>query len=133
MSTRPAALILGLLLLAISACVIPGQGQASTSNVATGEPTAPEVSTTSTPLASTNPTSPPSTDDTRFCTEIGCDSVLTIELSEVDITPNATYDIEICVNGDCAREAITIDVPDPGTGEIPVASPACPALALGGC
>ncbi|MGB9358416.1 MAG: hypothetical protein WCC01_07655 [Acidimicrobiia bacterium] len=58
------------------------------------------------------------TDDTRFCNEEGCDSVLTIELSEVDITPNATYDVEICLNGDCATEPITIDVPHPGTGQI---------------
>jgi hypothetical protein len=49
---------------------------------------------------------------------VGCDSILTVELSEVDITPDATYDVEICVDGACAAETITIDVRHPGTGEI---------------
>lgn len=57
-------------------------------------------------------------DDTRFCDEEGCDSALTIELTDVDITADATYDVEICVNGDCAREVITIHIPDPGTGVV---------------
>ncbi|MGB9359915.1 MAG: hypothetical protein WCC01_15310 [Acidimicrobiia bacterium] len=36
----------------------------------------------------------------------------------MDITPEATYDVEICVNGACAAEPITIDIPHPGTGQI---------------
>ena len=59
-----------------------------------------------------------STTEPRFCTEIGCDSLLTIELAEVDITPEATYYVEICVDDVCATETVTIDQRHPSTGEI---------------
>lgn len=69
-------------------------------------------------MTSTTAPDTPATSDPRFCTEIGCDSYLEIELTEVDITPEATYDVEICVNDICAMEIVTIDVRHPGTGEI---------------
>lgn len=53
-----------------------------------------------------------------MCTDAGCDSILTIEFTEVDIEPEETYTIDICVDDECVSETITIDVPHPGTGEI---------------
>lgn len=75
-------------------------------------PTSTSAVTSNTDL-NTTPTTEP-----RFCTEIGCDSLLRIELTEVDITPEATYDVEICVNDVCATETVAIDQRHPGTGEI---------------
>ena len=120
MGTRAKALIVGGLFF-FAGCSGAAQEQTSTSKFATGDSTAAEESTTSTSSASTNPTSSPSTDTDdmeQVCTEIGCTSLLTIELNEVDITPNATFDIEICVDKDCATENIAIDKREPGTGEI---------------
>lgn len=135
MSTR--TLTLALLLVAVAACATAGEDQTSTSEIQTGDSTPPSTSETATtrdvssisttPDASTTSTSPntasptsPSTrtDDTSFCTEIGCNSALTIELSEVDITPKAIYEVEVCVDGDCTAETITIDIPIPGTNQI---------------
>lgn len=53
-----------------------------------------------------------------MCTAIGCDSLLTIELSDVDIQPEQTYEIELCIDDGCRTETITIDVRHAGTGEI---------------
>jgi hypothetical protein len=52
------------------------------------------------------------------CTEIGCSSSMDIELSEVDIQPNAVYRFQICVDGDCRSESITIDTKLAGSGEV---------------
>lgn len=79
------------------------------------------LSTTTRAVSPSTTTPPPSlaeTDDTRVCTLAGCDSVLTIELGQVDIISEATYGVEICVEGNCTLEEVTIDVPLPGTGEI---------------
>jgi len=117
MNTRASGLVVGLLVLTVAGCTVSSHEQASSSSVASAVvSTAPEGTTSSTPPASTTSTSPP--DITRFCTEVGCDSQLTIELSKVDITPEATYGIEICIDGDCATATITIDVADPETGRI---------------
>jgi hypothetical protein len=64
-------------------------------------------------------TEPPSTaTETTICTAAGCESTLTIELSQVDITPGASYEVEICVDGICTAATTTIDVRHPATGEI---------------
>ena len=52
------------------------------------------------------------------CTQIGCESVLRIEFTDVEFQPEATYHLDICIDDDCVSEPVTIDVPHPGTGEI---------------
>lgn len=130
-------LILGLLLVTVAACATTGEDQTSSSDASMSDSTPPsttepsttcaarptsmprDVSTTWAPPSTTAPTSASTTrSDTRFCTEIGCNSALRIELSEVDITPNATYKLKICVDGVCTAETITIDIPIPGTNQI---------------
>lgn len=118
MRHRNAILVLVSLLLLLTACDGTAEDTATSSEPRFTTSSAPTVTTNAPSTTST--TAPPwaGTDDTRMCTAVGCDSILTIELSEVDITPEATYDVEICVKGDCTTETITIDVPYPGTGEI---------------
>lgn len=109
--------ILFLLSLVLSACT--GSVTDTTSPQPLPTTTSVPRTSTSTP-AVTSSTEPNTTSTTepRFCTEIGCDSLLTIELTEVDITPEAIYDVEICVDDVCATETVTIDQRHPGTGEI---------------
>lgn len=52
------------------------------------------------------------------CTAAGCESILRIELSSVDVRPEASYLIDICVDNECVSEPVTVDDPHPGTGEI---------------
>lgn len=55
------------------------------------------------------PARPEPEPDVRACTEIGCRSLLTVELPEADLVVEATYGVEICVDGDCTGTNITID------------------------
>ena len=107
--------ILGLAVFALAGCSVARVEQSPASSVVS-----PVGSVAADTTTSTTPGSPSSTKatTTTFCTDAGCDSVLTIELSEVDIVPEATYGVEICVDGDCASETITIDIPHPATGDI---------------
>lgn len=54
------------------------------------------------------------------CTAIGCESIIFVELTKVDLTAESTYGVEICVDGDCRYETITIGSADPSTGSRPV-------------
>lgn len=45
------------------------------------------------------------------CTLIGCESQVTFELS-VDLAPGTTYEVEACIDGDCA--SATVEVPQAG-------------------
>jgi hypothetical protein len=111
----PTLSLLAVLLLVLSACsTVDTAIEATTTSlsptVATSAPGPPTTTTVTTPTAQP--------DDTRLCTLIGCESALTIELSNVDIQPEATYGIDICVDDTCLSETVTIDVAHPGTGEI---------------
>ena len=45
------------------------------------------------------------------CTEIGCESLLVVDLVDTDILPEETYQIEVCVDGTCVDESVTVDIP----------------------
>lgn len=103
----------------ISACTGSAADTTSTSQSSPTTSALPPSTSTSTP-ATTTTTQPDttSTGEPRFCTEIGCDSTLEVELTDVDIAPEATYNVEICVDEVCTAETVTIDLRHPGTGEI---------------
>lgn len=97
----------------LAACTGLAKDTTTSSQSSSATSSVPSVGTSSTTAPGTTATS-----DARMCTAIGCDSTLTIDLTEVDITQEATYDVEICVDGACSAETITIDVRHPGTGDI---------------
>ena len=103
--------------LLISACTGSAANITSTSQSSPTTSALPPSTSTNTPTTTTQPDTT-STSEPRFCTEIGCDSILEVRLTEVDIALEATYDVEICVNKECAAETVTIDLRHPGTGEI---------------
>lgn len=115
---KPAKPFIPLVLsLVLSACT----GSATDTTSSQPLPTTTSVPRTSTTTSTVTTSAKPNTTSTtepRFCTEIGCDSLLRIELTEVDITPEATYDVEICVDAVCATETVTIDQRHPGTGDV---------------
>jgi len=57
-----------------------------------------------------------------ICTEIGCESLLTIGLSEASLDSGGTYQVAICVDAECVDETVTIDQPgeqgEPVYGEV---------------
>lgn len=109
-------LVLSLL---ISACTGSAADTTSTSQpppTTSGMP--PSTSTNVSAATTTTQADTTGTSEPRFCTEIGCDSVLEVELADVDIAPGATYDVESCVGKVCAAETVTINLRHPGTGEI---------------
>lgn len=63
-------------------------------------------------LPGQSPPEPP----VRACTEIGCESLLTVEFEEADIQPEETYRVSMCVDDECIDETVTIDMPS-DTGE----------------
>jgi hypothetical protein len=77
-----------------------------------------ESESTSAPSTSAVTASPSTATETTMCTAAGCDSTLTIDLSQLDITPGATYEVEICVDGICTAATTTIDVRHPAIGDI---------------
>ena len=109
------AAILLLMVLVVVACTPADEQPLPSSEL----PATSDSASTSSPSTSAV-TAPPSTatDNTRMCTAVGCDSILTIELSQVDITPGATYEVEVCVDGSCTAATTTIDVRHPATGEV---------------
>lgn len=46
----------------------------------------------------------------RACTEIGCRSLLTVELTDADVVGDTTYNVEVCVDDDCVSSRVTVDV-----------------------
>ena len=52
------------------------------------------------------------------CTAAGCESLLQLEFMNVEFQPGSTYHLDICIDGDCISEPVTIDELHPGTGEI---------------
>ncbi|MFP3883748.1 MAG: hypothetical protein ACLFWH_15720 [Actinomycetota bacterium] len=115
---QPARRVVPLVLwLLISACTGSAANTTSTSQSSPTTSALPPTTSTSTATTTTQPDTT-STSEPRFCTEIGCDSILEVQLTEVDIAPEATYDVEICLNEECAAETVTIDLRHPGTGEI---------------
>ena len=53
------------------------------------------------------------------CTEIGCESLLVVDLVDTDILPEETYQIEVCVDGTCVDESVTVDIPgETGVGRL---------------
>jgi hypothetical protein len=116
---KPAKTFIPLVMsLVLGACTGSAADTTSSSQPLATTSSVPRPSTTiSTAMTSTGPNTT-ATNEPRFCTAIGCDSLLTIDLTEVDITPEAKYDVEICLNEVCATETVTIDLRHPGTGEI---------------
>ena len=51
--------------------------------------------------------------DPVFCTQIGCDSQVLLELS-ADLEPGRTYEVEACLDDFC--ESAMVEVPPPGVG-----------------
>lgn len=56
------------------------------------------------------PAEPEPAPGARACTEIGCRSLLAVELTEADIVGDAIYGVTICVDGECTEADVTIDV-----------------------
>jgi len=111
-------LTIGAVLIVLAACTGTTADTTSSSQPLSATSSALVISPTTLAVTGTTAPDTTATSDPRFCTEVGCDSYLEIELAEVDIIPEATYDVEICVNDICATEIVTIDVRHPGTGEI---------------
>lgn len=42
----------------------------------------------------------------RACTEIGCRSLLTVELTDTDVIGDATYGVEVCVDDECTSSTV---------------------------
>jgi len=122
--TRHSSGLLAVLMLlgsVIGSCTVEdGDGPSTDSQTAdagmTRSGSDPEVPGTSS--STTRATSKASDGPGRMCTAAGCDSLLTIELTDVDVQPEETYDVEVCVDDRCAVETITIDIRHPGTGEV---------------
>jgi hypothetical protein len=114
MRNQHAATSLLVVLLVLVACTSANEEPSTNS-----EPPATADSESTSSPSTAGVTAPPSTaTETTMCTAAGCDSALTIDLSQVDITPGATYEVEICVDGICTAATTTIDVRHPATGDI---------------
>lgn len=130
--SRRVKIIAGTLLLAVSACTTANSDGAPTSDLGTDDFATAETATTSTGQLAPSSTAMTSTtlttstgapqqvetEPTIICDEVSCNSALTIELDEVDIEPNDTYHLEICVDGDCTAATITVDIVNPGTQQV---------------
>jgi len=46
-----------------------------------------------------------------MCTEIGCSSGVTVELSEVDLLDGHVFEVRLCLDGACTTETITVGEP----------------------
>lgn len=117
-------------LLVVSACTARNSTEVTTSDPGTMSLVPTESATTSTgrvPISSVaapeHPTMTAGSPHFRsepgiVCDDVGCTSVLTIELDEADVEPNHTYNLEICVDGDCTVAEIAVDIVNPATHQV---------------
>ncbi len=56
------------------------------------------------------------------CTAIGCESQLAFDLG-ADLQPGGTYELEACIDGDCATATVPIPPPVDGGGSFGVGGP----------
>jgi hypothetical protein len=52
------------------------------------------------------------------CDAAGCESLVSIRLTDTDIQPSETYRLELCVGDVCVDDEITIDIASPGPAEL---------------